>query len=372
VLEGYVDGISFDRLLGWAYDAAHPGRRLSVDVFDGERFLLSASAGGYRADLALAGIGDAHHAFSVELPVELFDERPHRLRVRFGGTARELRNSPCDMAATAGWVAEFKLDPFNIESANGAPGRRRIRHLAVDINDTCNAACLYCPNPRSARRLDLDAFARFLGDKVEAVETVQLGCGQEPTADLRLVEFFRRLQCSPLQPRNVRMITNGVLLHRHDVRALHAAGLQTLAISVDSAHAETNDRLRPGAPLEHLVRNLTEVRRICPEIHVEFSIVVTALNVNDMVELVDFGVAHDVGMFFFREVTDHSGGAARQAGFAETFHALELREGQFARMQEEVLQAHGSRALVFLPRVSLAGWLSSAADGARAVLGPGG
>lgn len=67
-IQGRVDAFEQGRLLGWAWDAANPGDRMTIHVLhDGER-ILSKLAETKRIDLQRNGIGDGGYAFDFELP----------------------------------------------------------------------------------------------------------------------------------------------------------------------------------------------------------------------------------------------------------------------------------------------------------------
>ncbi|WP_305989771.1 hypothetical protein [Roseibium sp. MMSF_3544] len=67
-IQGRVDAFEKGRLLGWAWDAAHPEDRMTIHVIhDGER-VLSKLAETQRIDLQRNGIGDGAYAFDIDLP----------------------------------------------------------------------------------------------------------------------------------------------------------------------------------------------------------------------------------------------------------------------------------------------------------------
>jgi len=367
-LRGNVDSFVLDAIEGWAFDEAAPERSVPVDVFDGDRKLLTMAAAEPRADLKAAGFGDGCHAFRALLPDAIFDGRPHRIHIRFADSGDELASSPCEIPPMGNLVADFKLDPHNIGAVLAGGRTAAFKFLAVDLNDTCNAACRYCPNLRSPKRLTLEDFQRFLAGHVQAVDTLQFGCGQEPTLEPRLVEFFQSVR-SAARPRVIRLISNGVLLDRHDASALRESGLTTLVLSLDSARPATNDWLRPGAPLARVVENLRAFRRACPEVGLELSVTVTSKNIGELPELVDFGQQLGVNTFAFREITDHSRGLTRQRDFAAVFAQLALRDGEFEQMQRRIQAAFGSASCLFFPRARLEGWTTSAATGHAEIIG---
>ena len=67
---GYVEAVTADRLLGWAWSPSNPEERVAVEVLLGEDVVARAIADRLRSDLASAGIGDGQHAFDIELPEE--------------------------------------------------------------------------------------------------------------------------------------------------------------------------------------------------------------------------------------------------------------------------------------------------------------
>lgn len=69
-IQGRIDAFEDGRLYGWAWDAAHPQSRMTIQVFLDERRLLTTVADTPRVDLRRNGIGDGAYAFDIELPQE--------------------------------------------------------------------------------------------------------------------------------------------------------------------------------------------------------------------------------------------------------------------------------------------------------------
>lgn len=90
---GHLDTIDDDHARGWAWLPQH-GEGLPVEVLVDGRLHQTVRATRFRKDLKTAGIGDGHHAFSVELPAFVFDGRPHEIAARVAGSGRDLTGSP--------------------------------------------------------------------------------------------------------------------------------------------------------------------------------------------------------------------------------------------------------------------------------------
>jgi len=349
---GNVDGIADECLFGWAWDPAHPEQPVRVDVLLEGQVVLSAVADQYREDLAAGGIGGGRHAFRVAFPLDVLLRAPARLDVRVSGTAVALANSPVELQRQRPLrIPSLKIDPFNVRAFLRQLDGDVVEYLLLDINDQCNVECIYCPNLRSKARIELDDFDRLLTTCVSEVGVLQFGCGQEPTVDRRLPEFFLRLR-GAAAIRRVQIVTNGMLLHRYDHRLLHECGLTHLMLSLDTADARTFETLRPGTHLEQILRNVRQFRAHCPEVALLVSAVVTSLQAGEIEGLIELGESLGVSEFFFREVFDpnevepaFAHAAPRLEGFADTMARLALPPGAFDRLQRR-LQAFRPAAIM--------------------------
>jgi hypothetical protein len=79
-LVGYVEALTADRLLGWAWAPASPEVAVSIELRLDGAVVASVMADLPRADLASNGIGDGRHAYDIPIPPE-FRSRTAELRV---------------------------------------------------------------------------------------------------------------------------------------------------------------------------------------------------------------------------------------------------------------------------------------------------
>jgi MoaA/NifB/PqqE/SkfB family radical SAM enzyme len=199
-------------------------------------------------------------------------------------------------------VENFRLGTKNMTKMRGrAP--RAFGAIRFDPNNNCNVHCVYCHSPRSEALVDPEDFRAFLWTSVISVEEFQIGCGMEPTLDPRLCDFMEIVAGSPGRPRQrFQLQTNGILLHRHDAGRMRTAGLSHLSVSVDSPRASTHKDLRGGTSLAKVERNLRNFHRTCPAIHMIFLTTVTSANIDDLRDLMVWGLDVGARHFVFRQM----------------------------------------------------------------------
>lgn len=91
--EGFHDGADCNVIFGWAWDSTHPNTPISVDIYSGNNLIATILANQFRQDLVNAGKGDGNHAFSLNTPMILKDNKPHTISIGFHGTDIALSNS---------------------------------------------------------------------------------------------------------------------------------------------------------------------------------------------------------------------------------------------------------------------------------------
>jgi len=236
---------------------------------------------------------------------------------------------------------DIRLDVTNFRKLSALPPASYAA-IRFDSNLDCNVHCVYCHNPRSDETIDLGLFREFVAEKVLSADEFQIGCQMEPTLDKRLCDFMLAVAASPAKPRrSFRLQTNGILLHRHDPGQMIEAGLTVVSVSVDSARAETQRGLRGGTSLSKVKRNILDFRRSCPAIPMRFVTTVTRDNIDEVDELVAWGVDAGVAEFAFRQmfyirsntIVDH-----------DRMTRLLVTESEFANMQERLESRFGDGA----------------------------
>jgi molybdenum cofactor biosynthesis enzyme MoaA len=177
---------------------------------------------------------------------------------------------------------------------------------------------------------------------VAGTDLFQFGCQMEPTLDERLVEFMQSVHDSAAAPRKMfRLQTNGILLHRHDAIRMRDAGLNFLAVSVDSADPAAMRQLRGGTSVKKVYRNVEAFHKTCPEVRVAFITTATARNIDLIRPLIVSGLEVGISTFNLRQVLyDLSNNIVDHSRMAP----LVVSDDAFDAMAEAIKSEFGKRA----------------------------
>ena len=93
-LQGKLEVVAPTRIAGWARDPAAPAAAVPLEILIDGVLLCPIVAGDHRDDLAAAGIGTGHHAFSLALADPLPPGRAALVHVRHAIDGRALPDSP--------------------------------------------------------------------------------------------------------------------------------------------------------------------------------------------------------------------------------------------------------------------------------------
>jgi GTP 3',8-cyclase len=142
---------------------------------------------------------------------------------------------------------------------------RAIRSVRISVTDKCNFRCTYCMPAEGLEWLRRDEILTF--EEIARLTSIlaRLGVdevrltGGEPLVRRDVPELVRMIGAIP-GVRDLSLTTNGILLAKH-ARALVAAGLQRVNVSLDSLdHARFAELTRRDA-LDQVLEGLAEAER---------------------------------------------------------------------------------------------------------------
>jgi GTP 3',8-cyclase len=191
-----------------------------------------------------------------------------------------------------------KLQAAPLADARG----RSKRKLRLSLTDRCNLRCVYCmpehPQwlPRDAL-LTADELQRLAGVFVTqlGIDEVRL-TGGEPLLRADVVDITARLdRLRGAGLGRIAMTSNGARLDRH-ARALHAAGLDDLNISLDAVTPQGFARLT-GGELAPVLRGIDAARAAGLPVKIN-SVILRGHNEDEVLPLVRWAVAENLSLRF--------------------------------------------------------------------------
>jgi len=244
---GYVDGVKCDRVIGWAYDAQNPRKRVTVDLYCGGKLVSSAVAGQYREDLKAAEIGDGRYGFACEFPGITSPTRK-TVSVR-------VRDSPLLLEWDERDVFDVDLTPAPI-----------ITYLAIDTVNNCNLRCPFClVDYTSVNHTELMSEATFerLLTLIDYVDDwgFWMSCLHEPTLHPR---FNRLLDMIPRARRKDVLFTTNLArpLDEATLEGWAESGIDHINISLDTMNPELFAILRKFGRYSVFEQNLDRMASV--------------------------------------------------------------------------------------------------------------
>lgn len=187
------------------------------------------------------------------------------------------------------------IDPFG----------RRITYLRLSVTDRCDLRCLYCmdedvrfvPRRELLSLEELEAVGRaFVRLGVERIRIT----GGEPLVRRGVVHLAGRLAALP-GLRELTLTTNGTQLARH-ARALRAAGVARLNISLDSLRPERFRRLSRVGRLEAVLAGIEAARRAGFRRIKINTVVLRGYNEDEVTDLLEFALARGLDISYIEEM----------------------------------------------------------------------
>ncbi|MBT8342151.1 MAG: radical SAM protein [Desulfatitalea sp.] len=170
------------------------------------------------------------------------------------------------------------------------------QRLVLELTNSCNLSCIMCG--RNAKEFKKTFFDLKWMDKLSTImdkvtEVTLFGWG-EPTVH---PEFRQLLKILDEITVKTYFLTNGMLIDRFSDLILNT--VDVMAVSIDGATPETNDRIRRGADFNKIIRhlkNLVRMRDKSPLKTPYINFVMTLMDdtIEELPRLVE--IAHDVGI----------------------------------------------------------------------------
>ena len=180
-VRGLIDNATADRLYGWAWDAAHPGYRVKVELRLAGEVVATTMADYARPDLAKHGIGDGCHAFEFPLLRQWFRQLRDLSAVAYGKDGSEFlvpvhaRNQE-DMLVPAQATAQLKnaAEALMVEHQGVRREIEELRQRSAQLPDVTAVESIAKAGQELQRRLDaLELWITRLDGRLAELATPQ-------------------------------------------------------------------------------------------------------------------------------------------------------------------------------------------------------
>ncbi len=170
---------------------------------------------------------------------------------------------------------------------------RPLRSLRISVTDRCNMRCRYCMPEREYVWLPRESILTF--EEIDRLVGIFTGLGVsklrltggEPLLRQDLHLLVGRLR-QHLALRDIALTTNGILLERH-ARALRAAGLDRVTVSLDTLRPERMQDFARSARHTDILNGIEAACRAGFETVKLNVVVIRGYNDDELVDLVEYG-----------------------------------------------------------------------------------
>ena len=229
-----------------------------------------------------------------------------------------------------------------------------MKHLTIEITSRCNLSCSMCVRNSwkdDQGDLDLKVF-RSLLSVFPRLDSLSLSGYGEPFLHPNLLEMIRTArELLPARSR-IHLTSNGTLVDRNLVKEVVGAGLNGIALSMDSLEADAFESIRGGASLRSVTACLEDfavLREGLPKdsFAIELSIVAMKRNIQELPRLIRFGADNHVDTLWVNNVLPHTETIAQEILYDRpSEHVLGLIGKTMERLRAMGLDQGSLRGLV--------------------------
>lgn len=171
------------------------------------------------------------------------------------------------------------------------------QRLVLELTNACNLRCIMCGRDEAEFKptvFKLD-YLKKMEHILHIIEEVTLFGWGEPTMHPQFIEILKYLNDFPVRKY---FVTNGMKLDKIK-DAIFNYHVDIIAVSLDGANAETNDRIRAGGNFETILNNIKEIQNEKKNRNLEYPYMnfVMALMDSNIEQLPDLiRLAHQLGL----------------------------------------------------------------------------
>lgn len=209
--------------------------------------------------------------------------------------------------------------------------------LLLFITYRCNLRCLMCgvranfDHPAPGPELTAEEYRELLRSAQRLGTHLMLISGGETL--VRADDVLEIIRCGRACDISAHLCTNALLLDEPLARALQAAGLRSVSVSLESATPDVHDQIRGQGSFARAVEGIRLLRRAAPRIKVGINCTVTAINYRGIENMAPFAESLGAAQIKFAPV--HSNLLHRNKP-AEEFADLLFSDEQVVDLDREI------------------------------------
>lgn len=248
-----------------------------------------------------------------------------------------------------------------------------MKNLIVEITSRCNLSCPMCIRHAwkdAVGDMDVEVFRRLLASRPNLDSLNLTGYG-EPFLHPRLVDMIRTARGLLPGHTRIHLVSNGTLLERGLVRDVIRAGVNGIALSMDSLEDDTFQSVRGGASLRLVadcLDSLVAAKGSAPgdSLRIDLSIVAMERNIRELPQLIRFAADRHVDAVWVNNLLPHTESLAGEILYdRHSENVLKLFERTGKRLDELGVTQGAMRGLISRLFGLRAGSDGSASDPSR-------
>jgi MoaA/NifB/PqqE/SkfB family radical SAM enzyme len=201
------------------------------------------------------------------------------------------------LAQSAAGVAEAWLCRlFNLRP-------RRLPVLVLMVTDKCQLRCTMCGacdySPGDHNMLSLEEWKAVVDSAARLRTGIISITGGEALLRRDLFELIAHIRSYGMA---VHLNSNGLLLNEKNVAQLHALGVETVSISLESVDAPTHDAIRGAGMFERTVKGIRTLRAGAPEVRIGVNCVVNKHNLDTLPAMPEWAAREGVDQLKFAPI----------------------------------------------------------------------
>jgi len=203
--------------------------------------------------------------------------------------------------------AKIEWDWLGNEEIDISPEPKNLpKFIQIEPTNRCNFNCYMCARNNlsfNETNISKSRFSNIIDNFDNANKVIIQGLG-EPFLNN---EIYRLIDEARKKDKKTLIISNGYFFtHKNYLSKLKKSGLDELIVSVDSIHKKNYQKFRNKSFFSTLINGLRNAREFNNSgIKLGISFVVTTLNIDEIIDIINFAIENSIPNILFQELQFH-------------------------------------------------------------------